>query len=58
VPAPRRAVDVPVRYVGASRVRVRGTATGRTYVWSGGDRTLAVDQRDIAVLLRSGHFVA
>jgi hypothetical protein len=37
---------------------VRGTATGRTYAWSGGDRTLMVDQRDAAVLIRSGHFVA
>ena len=51
-----RAADVRVRYVGADRVRVRGSATGRLYGWAGGDRTLLVDGRDVAALIRSGLF--
>lgn len=56
--AARRSPDVAVRYTGAGRMRVRGTATGRTYTWAGGDRTLAVDPRDVAPLVRSGLFQA
>jgi hypothetical protein len=56
--APVRAAhgDVWVSYSESSAIRVRGTATGRVYEFSGAAPTQAVDQRDAAALLASGFF--
>ena len=37
-------------------LRVRGSATGRIYVFTPGEPTQAVHPADADVLLRSGHF--
>ena len=49
---------VTVRYAGAQRIRVRGTATGSVYHCSASSRMLSVDVRDVAALLRTGLFTA
>lgn len=48
--------NVAVRYRGIEAVVVRGTATGRSYGFSGGSPVQMVDVRDAAALLRSGLF--
>jgi hypothetical protein len=52
----RAAPAALVRYVGGKRVRVRGSASGQMYEFTGGVRT-AVDGGDAAALLRTGLFV-
>lgn len=52
-----RAVEVPLRYLGARAVRVRGAASGRVYVVRAQAAELLVDQRDVAGLLRTRQFV-
>ena len=57
-PAPTRAAhgEVWIRYSEQSRIRVRGTATGRVYEFSAATPTQAVDPRDATALLASGYF--
>jgi hypothetical protein len=52
----RAAPPALVRYVGGKRVRVRGSASGQMYEFTGGVRT-AVDGGDAAALVRTGLFV-
>jgi hypothetical protein len=54
--APARAADMRVRYLGVRPVRVRGAASGRTYVASAADSRLTIDARDAAALIRTGLF--
>jgi hypothetical protein len=49
---------IAVRYVGAQRIRVRGTATGSIYHCSASSRMLSVNVRDAPALLRTGLFTA
>ncbi len=51
-----RGVEVPLRYLGARAVRVRGAASGRVYVVRAQAAELLVDQRDVAGLLRTRQF--
>jgi hypothetical protein len=48
--------QVTVRYTGAQRIQVRGTATGTVYHCSASSRILSVDVRDVPALLRTGLF--
>jgi len=51
------AAEVRLRYLGNRAIRVRGSASGRTYVVPG--RTagpVLVDARDVAALVRTGYF--
>jgi hypothetical protein len=48
---------VNVRYFGGRPVRVRGTATGRIYVFGGAEQTQAIDAADASALIRTGLFV-
>lgn len=54
--ASARAADVPVRYLGARPVRVRGAGSGRTYLASSDNPLLRIDARDAAALIRTGLF--
>ncbi len=56
VAAAARPADVLVRYLGVQPVRVRGTASGRTYHTSSAAPTFAIDARDAAALIRTGLF--
>jgi hypothetical protein len=47
---------VAIRYLRTTDIAVRGPATGRRYVFSGGSPVQVVDTRDAAALLRSGLF--
>lgn len=47
---------VRVRYLQHSRILVRGTSTGREYIFSSGQPTQEVDPRDAEHLLRTGFF--
>jgi hypothetical protein len=47
---------VTVRYLKTASIVVRGVASGRRYAFSGQGAIQAVDQRDVAVMLRSGLF--
>ena len=49
---------VTIRYGGAKRIQVRGTATGSIYRCSASSRMLSVDVRDVTALLRTGLFTA
>jgi hypothetical protein len=59
-PSARPAAAAPpaatVRYVGGTRVRVRGSVSGRMYEFTGGART-AVESGDAPGLVRTGLFV-
>lgn len=48
--------EVRVRNVRGESLQVRGTATGRTYVFTPGEPTQSVHPLDAVALLRSGHF--
>ena len=47
---------VTIRYTKTASIVVRGVASGRRYAFSGQGAAQAVDQRDVAVMLRSGWF--
>jgi hypothetical protein len=55
-PVPLGAGGVVLRHRDASRVLVRGPATGRTYVFSPDQPTRPVDARDVDALMRTGRF--
>jgi hypothetical protein len=54
--AARRLPKVGVRYSGHRAVRVRGTATGRIYSFTGAGVEQAVDAADVPALIRTGLF--
>lgn len=45
-----------LEYAGGRTVKIKGPATGATYVFSGLQRVQAVDPRDAAAILRDRHF--
>lgn len=47
---------VPIRYLGAAPIVVRGTVTGRAYPFAAGRAVQPVDARDVAGLLKKGIF--
>lgn len=47
---------VPVRYLGAAPIVVRGTVSGRAYRFAAGSSVQPIDSRDVAGLLRKGIF--
>ena len=49
---------VKLRYNGVAEIGVRGTRTGRTYLFSAAAPERAVDRRDAEALLRVGLFRA
>jgi hypothetical protein len=55
VATPPRLV-VPVRYLGAAPIVVRGTVTGHAYQFAAGRSIQPVDARDVAGLLKKGIF--
>lgn len=54
--APPARPAVPVRYLGASPIVVRGAVSGRAYRFAIGSSVQPVDHRDVAGLLRKGIF--
>jgi len=56
-PLPELRAPVAVRYLGASSLLVKGSATGQVYLFAGGDSALLVDGRDLAALTAHGKFV-
>jgi len=54
-PLPAKA-DVRLEHGGASPLRVRGTSTGRTYLFTAAERVQPVDPNDAPMLLQSGLF--
>jgi hypothetical protein len=48
--------SVPVRYLGAAPIVVRGAVTGHAYRFAGGRPVQVVDARDLAGLLKKGVF--
>jgi len=45
-----------LRHMGASSFMVKGAVTGRVYLFAGGGAGLAVDERDVPVLLKMAIF--
>ena len=54
IPPPR--AGVPLRYLGAAPIVVRGPVTGATYSFAGSRNTQPVDARDLPGLLKKGIF--
>ena len=48
--------DLPIRYLGAAPIVVRGLVTGRAYQFAAGRAIQPVDARDVAGLLKKGIF--
>ncbi len=48
--------NVPIRYLGAAPIVVRGLATGRAYQFAAGRAVQPVDARDVTGLLKKGIF--
>ncbi|MBU6415931.1 MAG: hypothetical protein KJS83_02035 [Xanthomonadaceae bacterium] len=47
---------VPIRYLGAVPIVVRGAVSGHAYSFAGGRAVQPVDARDVAGLLKKGIF--
>lgn len=47
---------VPIRYLGAAPIVVRGAVSGHAYSFAAGRSVLPVDTRDLAGLLKKGIF--
>lgn len=47
---------VPIRYLGAAPIVVRGGVTGRAYAFAAGRAVQLVDPRDVSGLIRKGLF--
>lgn len=48
--------NLPIRYLGAAPIVVRGLVTGRAYQFAAGRAIQPVDARDVAGLLKKGIF--
>ena len=56
VPSPGWAGDVALRYRGAGAFSTRSPATGRVYTCAATGAGVAVDPRDVAMLMQAGLF--
>lgn len=54
IPPPR--AGVPLRYLGAAPIVVRGPVTGAAYSFAGSRHTQPVDARDLPGLMKKGIF--